>query len=855
MNLKLLSAQTGPGLVLLAPGGYGKSWWIKKWSQNQTRVLNVSLEDGFSDDYFEALKHQCEQLQLPTPEPNKGAHWAKECLSHPHFWVILDAWDSLEQVERIHTFWQAVLEHHPESLYFILAARKPPQLPLSRFVAQGGQIIERADLRWQQEDCQSIWKESGLTWTSEDQTFLDQAGGWPLALSLYSKFRQGTLSQETFKHLLQEACLDWLPPFVQSYDTLWSPEVQSRLKEWQSAPSNWSDLLNENLKQQSQQSAHFWLWQAISFSEEPSRSKVYLERALSLCRPGQMSLKLNILTREAHNASLSGDWKLHDAALKKAEDWLEEGQSVDQAAWLYLHANRMRQCCAYDLAYADLERLMALNGRHPAVMNFQTRARILKGLTAYQQGDYTLTREAYQQALYLAETDKNVQMQIEVQIMLAFLDALTGSSEDLLPEALYSEVEKLPLSSQPLIWLNLAFYQLLGEHLDLKQGQNILERVRNSAQQLGWTALEPMIADVEARLWRFHKDYARAERLHQQALKALDESTFDWLYASLNHGLTLMRQHKNPEASALLEQIAQRAKTTGTMGIWREAQAALHALNPDSPRAIDLSPPKEQSLWVQGNEALLEIQSFGNFQVRLNGQSIERWPRKRARHLLIHLLMHPHGVHRETMADWLTGSDDLEQALRSLDVHIHSLRKVLEPDRKGKQASRYILFHDACYAFNWNCHYRFDSEIFSQLYQQWLQARESNPAQAEATVNQAIQLYHGTFLPELDFADDWLAERETYARKAADLVNWSLEYLVKQGAYEQAEERSETLLRWDSLSEPGFSWLFKIAGLMQDKIRLQRLGERMEQTYDKELHSPPPTLLIQLYKNTRKNLG
>ncbi|PKL76452.1 MAG: hypothetical protein CVV27_10220, partial [Candidatus Melainabacteria bacterium HGW-Melainabacteria-1] len=237
-----------------------------------------------------------------------------------------------------------------------------------------------------------------------------------------------------------------------------------------------------------------------------------------------------------------------------------------------------------------------------------------------------------------------------------------------------------------------------------------------------------------------------------------------------------------------------------------------------------------------------------SFQLRLDGVAIERWPRKRAKHLLIQLLLHPHGIHRETLADWLTGSDELEAALRGLDVHIHALRKLLEPERKGKQASRYIRFHDAVYSFNWDCHYRWDVEGFAQAHQRWLRQRDEFPAEAEKAVNDALALVSGPFLPELDFADEWLAERESYARKAGDLALWSLEHLSGLAAYEQAEERAELLLRWDNLSEPGFAWLLRLAGQLRDRVRLERLGERMEQTFEKELGCPPPKELLQLYR-------
>ncbi len=258
---------------------------------------------------------------------------------------------------------------------------------------------------------------------------------------------------------------------------------------------------------------------------------------------------------------------------------------------------------------------------------------------------------------------------------------------------------------------------------------------------------------------------------------------------------------------------------------------------------------------VSERVAQLKIQSFGSFQVQVDGQQIERWPRKRARHVLLKLLMNPHGVHRETLADWLSSQDELENVMRNLDVHIHALRKVLEPSRQGKQASRYILFHDAIYGFNWQCDYHWDAEDFQGKYNQWLSLREHDAEGSVSVVQAALDLYQGPFLPELDFADDWLAERESYARKATDLVDWMLNSLFQAGQFEQAESYAEKLLKWDPVSESAYLWLLKLVSQHQDRLRLERLGERIESVYDKELGIAPSKKLLQFYQQQINLIG
>lgn len=865
MHTDLSLIATTPATLLVAPGGYGKSYWIRHWTrQNEPELLlDASLNEGFSDAYFAELAASCRGLGLPEPLPERPGHWV-QALGDKAFTLVLDGWENLESVERIQTFWQQVLQSPPVGLRLLLASRKLPRLPVDRLVAAGGSFFGLEQLSCSQAGCAALWQAEGLEWSAADQDFYTASAGWPLGMTLYLRYRKAELAESAFRQLLHQALMGWFPRFVQEGSStgghglqttalIWQHEVQARLRDWGCDSARWLPLHWELFAKTARSQPAYWLWQALSGEQQPERVRVLIDRCLSLQpAPG---LHLSALTRLAHIASLQADWAGLDQALAQGEELLEDGQSVDVAAWHYLKANRARQCCRYAEAHATLDALLALPARQPAVMNFQVRARILRGLTAYQQGRYEVTRKAYSEALLLAEADANAQMQLELKLMLAFLDALLGQTEEPLPATIYAEVEALPLSAQPLVWLNLAFVQILGEHLDLARGQAILNKVRACAERLNWPSLEPMIADVEARLWRFHQDYDRAERLHQQALAGLETGTFDWLYASLNQALTLLRRRRIDQARPLLETVCAMAQTSGTLGLLREAAAALQSIAPDAAPALPVSPTSSPIPAPSGDEPLLEIQTFGSFQIRLDGRPIARWPRKRARHLLLQLLLHPHGLHRESLADWLTGSDDLEGALRSLDVHIHALRKLLEPERKGKQASRYIGFHDAVYGFRRDCRYRWDAESFAGYYQIWLHQRDSAPIEAEAAVNAALTLYTGPFLPELDFADEWLGERESYARRAGDLVLWSLEQFSRQGALAQAEDRAELLLKWDSLSEQGFAWLLRLAGQVGDRARLERLGERMESTFEKELGTAPPKELLQLYRSQLQSVS
>ncbi len=837
------------GVVLVAPWGYGKRWWSRQWQSAFAQTLVIRGEYLFSDAYFAALDLACQSAGLPTPEPEAPLDWFK---SLPRgLGLFIEDWENHESLARVRDFWAKLWQIPQQQLTVVLCTRKQPQLELASWVAAGGQVLDASQLVWSLEQTQSYWQEQGLDWQAQDHQFWQDFQGWPLGLVLAQRYRTGDLSESVFEQLIQQALKQQWPPFITESAHFWLPETQTLLSEWQLRPGQLSAQMLRFLEQQSQMESAYWLWKATHQAESLAQSRAYLERGLRLTRT-EDPFRLRILTRLAHDASLSGRYDLLDQALSEGAKLLELSQAVDCAAWYYLQANRFRQLCRYAESAVCIQVLQSLTGQHPVVINFQTRALILQGLTAYQQGEYDLTRAHYQAAMHLAIADQNEAMQVELTVMLAFLDALTGNAAESLPTDLESRILALPLESQPLIWLNLTFYQILGERVDLNTAQSHLQRVRHTSLQLEWSSLEPFIADVEARLWRYFKQEQKALEWHKLALKGLDPASFEFLFARLNYALTLIRSQQKPQAERILVEICETAQSNSSLIILREAQAALSGLQPGvKSTALMQSPSREQVIPASPGQqqGWLKIQCFGSFQVSIDKKVINRWPRKRARHMLIHLLLHPHGIHRESLADWLTQSDDLDAALRSLDVHIHALRKVLEPNRKGKQTSNYILFQDACYRFHWDCFYDWDVERFEQGYQDWLNLKQ-DPANAKAAAtlaDQALSYYQGPFLPDLEFADEWIAEREAYARHALDLLRWRLQDHLKSRHYEQAEALVEQWLSWDDLSEAAYAQALEIAFQMKDKSRLQGMAQRLEQTFLKALELPAPDALLKQY--------
>ncbi len=825
-----LPALKPPGALCVAPTGYGKSKQLRQWHETlqhggqNSIFLSASALDKFCfQNYLAVLSQQAEQ-------PLTNRHDVLQWLQHQSepLWWFQDDGETVLTAPEITELWQHLLKNPPQNVSFVLAFEALPALDLSQWLVEGAHVYQRSDFCWSLKTSQAYWQGLDLPWTAEDQTFWEACRGWPVALLLHTKVRLGEISSAQ--------CLQVLT---------------RRLQDRQRTPAYWtqapSELWQRLQKEAEKENPHYWLHQALQ-SEDLSQRRAYLYRAAGLS--DEPAHQLKVLTHLAHQYLQAGQWKDCDRLLSQAEPLLKAATELhpqDQAAWLYLRANRARQQAHYAEAHHFLDQLQNLRGRH--VTRFQTRAVQLRGLTYYQQGQYHQTESLYQQALALAHHDSNTAMQLEIQSMLYFLQALQDhqqSTDAPAVLALVEQVQKLPLTRQPLIYLNLVFAQLLGERIDVTLAQTLITQAKQIAETLNWDSLWPLIWDVEARLWRFLKQEDRALRLHAQALERLEPNSFAALYAQLNQALSLLRQTPPDSAYPLLQHILHQAQENGSQGLVREAEALLPV------SASKAQPSSSTRRVLATTSAELRIQTFGGFQVFLQDKPVGRWPRKKSRHILVQLLLHSHSIHRETLADWLTGQDDLEQALRSLDVHIHALRKVLEPQRKGKQTSQYIHFQDACYRFNRQSHYQWDAENFSDGYDYWLKHK----AEPEAldTVEKTLAFYQGTFLPELDFADLWQAEREHYQRQGRELTLWCARQWQARREPEQARAYLTRWLQFEPTCDAVFAQLFEQALSAQDLRQLEAWGEQMEQTFI-EAGELIPSGLKQQYQTAYQRLS
>ena len=134
-----------------------------------------------------------------------------------------------------------------------------------------------------------------------------------------------------------------------------------------------------------------------------------------------------------------------------------------------------------------------------------------------------------------------------------------------------------------------------------------------------------------------------------------------------------------------------------------ELNALDYLLKPVNPkRFLAMVKKTVNSIPGQGyhSEELLEIQSFGDLEVKIDGQRV-KWERLKAEELFAYLLMkHDQKVHKETLLEELWPEYDPQKALPILQTSVCKLRHIFAPVQSKVRleygANRYTLMISDC---------------------------------------------------------------------------------------------------------------------------------------------------------------
>ncbi len=173
-------------------------------------------------------------------------------------------------------------------------------------------------------------------------------------------------------------------------------------------------------------------------------------------------------------------------------------------------------------------------------------------------------------------------------------------------------------------------------------------------------------------------------------------------------------------------------------------------------------------------QASLRIQTLGSFRLWRDDTELNSttWGREKALHLfqfLVTMRLHTLHLHKEQIIDRLWPDQPAGGGDRDFKVALHTINKVLEPERKPRTEPRFVQRHSLAYGLNLESIW-IDAIVFENLIMAANQILPDDNQTALAYYQQALQLYQGDYLPERRYEDWCSVERERLQVLALDLM-------------------------------------------------------------------------------------
>ncbi|HFA49341.1 MAG TPA: transcriptional regulator [Bacteroidetes bacterium] len=174
---------------------------------------------------------------------------------------------------------------------------------------------------------------------------------------------------------------------------------------------------------------------------------------------------------------------------------------------------------------------------------------------------------------------------------------------------------------------------------------------------------------------------------------------------------------------------------------------------------MDKAENKIASLKKKRENAAIQVQTLGSFQVWRNGEKVtsKEWGRDKTVQLFQFLVTsrHRNALHKEQIIDRLWD----EAGDQNFKVAMHGLNKVLEPNRKSRSDARFIIRQGLTYQLNLEEMW-IDADALEQYSALGNQCLADEPEAAIAAYRAAVALLHGAYLPNRLYEDWSSAERE-----------------------------------------------------------------------------------------------
>jgi PAS domain S-box-containing protein len=225
--------------------------------------------------------------------------------------------------------------------------------------------------------------------------------------------------------------------------------------------------------------------------------------------------------------------------------------------------------------------------------------------------------------------------------------------------------------------------------------------------------------------------------------------------------------------------------------------------------------------------------------------------RRKVRALFSVLALHRgQAVRRDVLLASLWPDKARRKALHNLNTTVYHLRRSLEPALERGSDSTYIQRRGTRYLLAGGRAHWLDVDAFEKKLS--AARRVDNPGRAERLYRQAIALYRGDFLGDLDaYQLDCWAERERYRQIYLDALQGLGDMLSEEARGDEAMELYRKVLAEDPCREAAARKLMRLALQQGERTRALSQYARLEENLERELDVEPSQETRQLHREAR----
>lgn len=259
-------------------------------------------------------------------------------------------------------------------------------------------------------------------------------------------------------------------------------------------------------------------------------------------------------------------------------------------------------------------------------------------------------------------------------------------------------------------------------------------------------------------------------------------------------------------------------------------------------------------LLAKMNTATIQVQTLGSFQLWRTSTPVntKEWGRDVSVQLFQFFVTnrHWHGLHKEQIIDRIWPDLDGKAGQQNFKVALHGLSKVLEPDRKSRTESKYIIRQGPTYHLDF-ADIWLDVESLDQLVALGNQTLTDQPHLAKRAYREAIELYKGSFLPSRLY-DDWSSEeRERIQLLALGALISLSELLISENPLESVR-LTQQALQIDATWEDAYRIQMEAYLEKGNRPMAIKTYRQCEEVLEREFGVEPLPETMQIYRKIRE---